>query len=259
MFINGAIRYMNTHPSQSINLKADLRIVCLVLLAVITAMFLIWKPWASAGASDRTVEVTGETKLTAKPDEFVFYPMYQFKNADKEAALAELSSKSDEVTAKLQSLGVAENKIKTSSSGYDYPIAVDMNEDEATYSLQFTITVADLDEAQKVQDYLVTTSPTGSVSPQAGFSDKKRKDLENRAREEATKDARKKVEQMANNLDFKIGKVKSISDGSGFGDVIPYAARGTTAMAAEDAKSSLSVQPGENDFNYSVTVTYFIK
>jgi uncharacterized protein len=249
---------MSTQTSQKLNFNVDLRIVSMLLLAVIAVMLLVWKPWASTGATDRTVEVTGDAKLTAKPDEFAFYPMYQFTNADKNVALDELGKKSDEVIAKLKDLGVPENKIKTNSSGYDYPIATDLRADEATYTLQFTVTVPSLEDAQKVQDYLITTTPMGSVSPQATFSDKKRKELENQAREEATKDARKKVEQMADNLEFKIGKVKAINDGSGFGDVFPLS-RGSASMAAEDAKSSLNVQPGENDFNYSVTVTYYIK
>lgn len=244
--------------NRKVNLTVDLRLVIAALLVAIVAMLIIWKPWSSTGASSRTVEVTGDATISAKPDEYVFYPNYQFKNADKAAALEELTKKSDEVVAKLKDLGVDDSKIKTDSSGYDMPMYYDTDSKDATYNLQLTVTVSKLDLAQKVQDYLVTTNPTGSVSPQASFSDAKRKSLESEARDKATKDARSKADQMAENLGFSLGKVKSIQDDAGFGDVFPLA-RGA-AMSAEDAAtSSFKVMPGENDLNYSVSVTYFIK
>ncbi|HUS26338.1 MAG TPA: SIMPL domain-containing protein [Nevskiaceae bacterium] len=247
-----------TANKSKLNVSLDLRIIVLVLLAVIVAMLFIWKPWASTPANARTVEVTGEAKLTDKPDEFVFYPSYQFKNTDKSAALAELTKKSDEVVAKLKALGVADSKIKTNSSGFDYRVYAEDSSNEATYTLQLTVTVGTTALTQKVQDYLVTTSPSGAVSPQASFSDSKRKNLESTARNLATKDARKKADQMAANLGFKVGKVKSVSDSQGF-NTLPFAAgRGTSAAVADTKTESLTVQPGENDLDYSVTVEYFI-
>jgi len=249
----------NTNSSaRKMNLTVDLRLVVAVLLVVIVAMLIIWKPWSSGGTSSRTVEVTGDATITAKPDEYVFYPNYQFKDADKAVALENLTKKSDEIVAKLKALGVDDSKIKTDSSGYDMPMYYDTESKDATYTLQLTVTVSKLDLAQKVQDYLVSTNPTGSVSPQANFSEGKRKELESQARDKATKDARAKGDQMAKNLGFSLGKVKTIQDDSGFGDVFPLA-RGAMMSAEDTASSSLKVQPGENDLNYSVTVTYFIK
>lgn len=244
--------------SRKLNLSIDLKWITVALAVVIVAMLFIWKPWATRGVGERTVEVTGDATITAKPDQYVFYPSYEFKNQDKAAALAALSQKSDEIVAKLKSLGVANNKIETNASGYDMPVYYDTDNKNATYTLQVTITVNDLKLAQKVQDYLVTTSPTGAVSPSVDFSDKMRRQLESQARDQSTKDARSKGEQMAKNLGFKLGKVKTIQDDTGFGDYFPAMSRGTSAAAAEDT-SSLTVQPGENDFTYSVTVTYFIK
>lgn len=234
----------------SITLKFDYRIVSAVLLVIIVGMLAFWQPWNRT--SDRTVEVTGEATLKAEPDEFVFSHSYEFKNADKQAALSDLSKKSDEVIAKLKELGVADSQIKTNSSGYDYPYYKD-GTSTPTYTLSLTITLASKDMAQKVQDYLVGTSPTGSVSPQATFSETKRKELESQARDQATKDARTKADQSAKNLGFSVGAVKTVNDGAGFGGIAYPTMRGL----AEDSLK-LSIQPGENDLNYSVTVVYFI-
>lgn len=242
-----------TTQSPKLNLAIDLRFVVGALLVVIIAMLLIWRPWSAA--SDRTIEVTGSATLKAIPDAFVFYPTYEFKNASKEIALGELSKKSDQVVVKLKELGVPESSIKTTSSGYDPTLYPEYEGKEATYSLRMTVTIDNKELAQKVQDYLVSTAPTGTVSPLPTFSQAKQKELEATARDQATKDARQKASQTASNLGFGLGSVKAVRDGLGFGAIEPYPA--TTELDA--AGRSLGLQPGENELSYSVTVTYYIR
>jgi uncharacterized protein YggE len=240
-------------------LTLDFRTISIALVIIIVAMLALWRPWMPSDANAKTIQITGDAKLSAKPDQFSFSPSYEFTNSDRTAALADLTAKSDEITTKLKDLGINSDKIKTNSSGYDYPVYYPVKGNgNATYTLQFTITTESLDIAQKVEDYLVTTNPTAAVSPQASFSDAKQKELENQARDAATKDARTKADQLANNLGFKIGSVKSVSDSQGFGIPIYPLSGGVAAPMAADTKS-LEVQPGENDLNYSVTVVYFIK
>jgi uncharacterized protein YggE len=125
--------------------------------------------------------------------------------------------------------------------------------------LRPTAIVANRELAQKVQDYLVSTSPTGQISPQTGFSTTKQKQLESKARDDATKDARAKADQSAKNLGFKVAKVKSIQDGTNFGGITPMMLKDSAAGSSEAITSSLAVQPGQNDLTYSVTVIYYIK
>ena len=245
-----------------VNLSVDLRYVIIFLVLVIAAMLFLWKPWTEASTSDdRTVTVTGDAQVKAEPDEYVFYPTYEFKDANKEAALAALTKKSEEVTKGLKDLGVAENKIKTNSDAHNYPeYFLDKNTGQNTYNLRLTVTVNDKELTQKVQDYLVNTSPLGQISPATSFSEEKRKELESQARDQATKDARAKADQAAKNIGFKVGKVKSIDDGSGFGGVQPMPARDMMLSSGAEARSSsLSVQPGENELNYSVKVVYYVR
>lgn len=247
--------------SSRLNISLSWPVVALILAGVIVAMLLIWKPWSGAAYSDdRIVTVQGEATIKAEPDEFVFNPSYEFKNADKEKALSELTKKSDEVINKLKAMGIDESRIKTNASGNNYNFYFDQQNNTNNYNLTITITVNNLERAQEIQDYLVTTSPTGSVSPHVKFSEQKRKQLESQARDEATKDARAKADQSAQNLGFKIGKVKSVEDGNGFGGIIPLYSGARDLAITEDAKQqSLSVQPGENDLNYTVKVVYFLK
>jgi len=243
-----------------LNISLDYRLISVVLLVVIAAMLFAWRPWSAAKTSDRTIDVTGTATVSARPDEFVFYPAYEFKSADKAAALEQMTAKSNEVVAGLKNLGVEETNIKTNSDSWSYPTTLrgEAGSNETTYTLRLTVTTNSEELTQKVQDYLVSTSPTGTISPQATFSEAKRKELEAQARDAATKDARSKAEQSAKNLGFKLADVKAVNDGSGFGTTYPAYDMATT-LEARSSADSLSIQPGENDLTYSVTVTYYIR
>lgn len=248
-------------PSNKLRFSLDLRVLSALLLITIITILIIWKPWASIASNNRTITVTGEAKITEPPDEFTFMPNFEFQDANKDTALSSLTKKSDEIVKKLLELGVPENKIKTNSDGYDYrtyyfnDLAKTFN-----YTLRPTIVVSSQDMAQKVQDYLVTTTPTGQVSPITGFSASKKKALEAKARDEATKDARTKADQSAKNLGFKIAKVKSIEDSNSFAGIgKPMMMADTAAASAELRSTNLAIQPGENDINYIVSVVYYIR
>lgn len=245
-----------------LNLRLDYRILCGALLVIIVAMLALWKPWhAAPSTKDRTVTVTGQASLHAAPNEFVFSPMYQFKNSDKQAAVQELTAKSSSIVAGLKKLGVAASKIQTNANSWAYP-SYDNTDNTATYTLNLTVTVTDNDAlVQKVEDYLVGSSPTGALTPSASFSTEKQKALQANARNKAIQDAKAKAGQSASNLGFALGAVKSVDDSNGFGGgIYPMTAKTTTLDAiGGSVDSSLAVQPGENTLNYSVTVAYYIR
>lgn len=255
--------HVDTKPSLKSRLKLMFwKLTSLVLLIALIISVVLWKPWqANIKASDRTVTVTGDTTIKAEPDEFVFYPSYSFTNADKQAAITAMTKKSDEIVAKLKELGVASSKIKTDSSNYG-EIYLPEPSNGNTYTLRLTVTVGAKELAQKVQDYLLTTSPSGSVTPQASFSTAKRKQLESQARDKAEEDARARAEQSAKNLGFKLSNVKSVEDGNmGYGFCGPSGLCAGPTRAEDTSTSSppkMSLQPGENELPYSVKVTFYI-
>lgn len=250
---------MATSSQQTINV--DFRLVSAVLAVVIIAMLALWRPWQGQyDQNGRTVTVTGETTVKAVPDRFTFYPSYQAENPDKAAALNEATEKANEIAAKLKEMGVADKSIKTDVNGYRNYRGTDVTsqDEEYVYSAVVTVEVDNKDLAQKVQDYLATTAPEGSVTPQPTFSEEKRKQVETTARDQATKEARKKADQSAQNLGFRIAGVKAVKDSAGFGDIIPMYSQD---IAASDGKTTAApaLQPGENQLTYSVTVEYYIR
>jgi uncharacterized protein YggE len=243
------------------------RYLVILLVIVIGVMLGLWRPWTSQPQiSGRTISITGDSTLKATPDEFVFSPSYDFTNVDKQTALTALTSQSNTMIAKLKGLGVADNQIQTNSTGNNsYFYSYTTNQDNTfTYTLYLTIKVDSQSLAQKVQDYLTTTSPTGDVSPSAQFSNAKQKNLENQARTAAIKDARSKAEQSAQNLGFKLGAVKSVDDSNGFSNPGPCGGFGVcsgvnNAISLQSGSApSLAVQPGQNELDYSIGVVYYI-
>lgn len=248
-------------------IRLNFRLISIVLSIVILAMFGIWQPWQSAGT--QTISMVGEASVKAAPDEFTFYPTYQKDGATSTDAISAVAKVGNEVVAKLKELGVVEKNIKTStSSSPDYAKPyIGIPEQElgttpggylATYSV--TITLDDKDLAQKVLDYLITTSPLYGVSPQSTFSAETRKELEAAARSKAVADAKIKARQTAEELEVKVGRVVSVSEPQ-WGGPIPVMSTNGREIAVDTASPVTSpvLLTGEETVTYSVTVVFRLR
>jgi uncharacterized protein YggE len=246
-----------------------------IVIGLVLVMVLVWKPWQSnIKASDRVITVNGEATLTATPDEYVFTPTYDFTDADQQTALSQLTTMSNQLVSKLEALGVASKDIQTSSNGYSSggylpisPVPVSQDNGQYTYELDPTITIDDnANLAQKVQNYLVTTNPTGDVSPSVDFSTAMQNSLADKARGQAEQNARANAEQSAKNLGFKIAAVKTVVDGGLNSNNYPTPCSGSSGGICagsnmdlnSSSSSSLDLQPGQNQLYYSVQVQYYI-
>jgi uncharacterized protein len=236
-------------------ISLDLRFVVLVLLALMTAMLVVWKPWT--GTAKRTIDITGEAVSKAEPDQYQFNPQYQKKGTDRAAIQQELTGQINTVITKLEELGVAESDITLQSSTYDNYYNDGTSE---VTSNSLTVTVTDKALSQKVQDYLLTTTPTGQITPYPTFSNAKRREVEKVSRVDAIADAKSKAKQTAGELGLKVGKVVAVSDPQN-GVMMPMYAKGYAAdtLSSGTRESSLPILPGKQDVNYSVQVTFELK
>ena len=252
---------MELASKNKLNISISWTIVSLLLVLTNITTVILWKPWNSTSAVTRKVSVSGEAKIKAVPDEYVLSPYFEFANADRIKATEELTKQGATITAKLKELGVKDEQIKSSTTGYDRYSYAPTDTLANTLQLQYTITVSDKDMAQKVQDYLLTLKPKGQISPAAQFSETKRKELETQARDKAIADAKTRATKTAEQLGAKIGKVITISDGSSYGGgPIAISGMASTMEAKLDTTvSSLPVQVGQDEFNYTVSVEYELK
>jgi len=217
-----------------------------------------WSPWSDSG---RTVTVTGESTITAQPDEFVFNPYYTASAKDRTQATTAVRKTGDQVVSKLKALGVAEEDIKTDISAYDFSLRAEggqSKEFEASYAL--TITLDNEELAQQVFDYLLTTKAQGSISPQVNFSNDTRANLKSQARMAAVNNAQSQAEEIADELGQSVTKAISVEEVSGF-DVIPYYGGGAEDRPAADSllQETAELLPGQQDLTFSVKVTFGLR
>jgi uncharacterized protein YggE len=179
--------------NQTLSLKINLKIVCLLLLTIIATMLFVWKPWDTSANGARKITIVGEAEIEAVPDEFVFYPTFNRTGTDQQKLKEELNTFGQKLQVDLKGLGVKEEDITLDSSSYDLYYYEKPDSEEKTVTLATTVKVSDKELAQKVQDYLAQTDAQGQLTAQSQFSEKKRKDLETEARDKAIEDARTKA------------------------------------------------------------------
>ncbi len=80
--------------------------------------------------------------------------------------------------------------------------------------------------------------------------------LQNQAREEAIKQARKKAKSIAKAGDFKLGKLVSIQEGY---YPIPYPSYGLGGVEAKDAGASPTLEPGSQEISVNINLVYEIR
>ncbi len=249
---------------KQVTISLNFRTLSLILLGLylitVGIMLYLWQPWSVSPVDARKITVTGEAVIEAEPDEFQFNPTYNFTSDTQDGAIQEAADKSTEVVAELKKLGVEDKDIKINGYSHDWYWYYDEDDGNHT-SVNITITVNDKDQAQKVQDYLLTTEPEGQITPWPSFSESKSKELETQARSEAVADAKSKAQASADELEVRVGKVISVSEGNGFGDYpIAYAEKDMMiGLDSAEAPRSIPVQPGEDEFRYNVTVIFELK
>lgn len=246
-----------------VQFSLNLKVVCIVLLAVIAGMLVVWKPWAGK-TIQKTITVAGQATIERAPDEYVFNPHFT-ASADTSAAATDKATKAGNATiTKLKALGVKDDQLATHVDAYNNgateiePLATtDGATGTYTATYQITCKVGDKELAQKIADYLATSGATGSITPQANFKEATRNQLDTEAREKAIDDARKKAELEARKLGVKLGKVTSVSEEQ-FGDVVPLGAPGEL-KATDATDSSPPVLSGTQPYTFSIKVSFAIR
>ena len=79
-----------------------------------------------------------------------------------------------------------------------------------------------------------------------------RQSIDLKAREQAISDAKQKAEAQANELGVKLGKVVTVDEIQGFGEIIPL-----EATTVSDSKAAL--HPGQQELRIQLSVKFEIK
>jgi len=249
--------------SKTLSFNIDLHLVIAILFAIIIGMIALWRPWESTKI-ERKITINGSATIQSTPDEFSFSPYYERTGTNTTALKNELNTFGTKLIDEVVKLGVKQDDITLNSNGYNRleiaPVGPDGtstdDSNSQTVTLSVSIKAPTKDIAQKVQDYLAKTDAKGSLTSQPIFSQTKRQNLEDEARDKAIKDARTKAERSAKNLGVTVGKVIEIKESQ---DGIAYPLYAKGAPEADTSISSLPVTPGKESVSSNVEVIFEIR
>jgi uncharacterized protein len=217
----------------------------------------------------RTITVTGEGKITAKPDLARVSLSVVSTGATVEAVSTDNNQKMAAIAQEIKNLGIKAEDIQTSQYNlypqYDYNNPIYLEGDVKTeaprilgYNLSQSLDVKIRDLALIDQ---VLDKGTAAGANQVGALSFEIDDdgaLKQDARDEAFKIAREKADKMASAAGVRIGRVVTFSEG--FGGPMPVYANFSREMAQDSASAvGAAVEVGSQELAINVSVTYEIE
>ena len=230
-----------------------IRIAALVVAAAAVVAFAgVGRPDSAGGASKPTggITVTGTGTLTSVPDEATFTVGVQTQGSTAREALASNSEQMRRVIGAVRSAGVSKDDIQTQDVSVSANYSDGNQIDGYSASNSVLVTIRDLTRAGKVLDAASNAGANQVYGPSLSRSDQDA--LERKALRDAVGEARTKAEVLAKAAGVSLGGVTAITEGSS-GGAEPY-----YATDLRMAKADAPIEPGTQDIQASVTVTFAI-
>lgn len=261
-------------------MKFRRRVFPLITLANIFVIVLIasygagaWKELKDAvrGDTKLQISVSGEGKVTARPDIAIINASVVTQEEFLKEAQGDNTKKTNVLVAYLKSVGVQESDIKTVGYNiypqYSYPrpcysdVCPQMTESPRITGYQvrtaYEIKVRDLEKAGEILGGVVGAgaNEVGGIN----FTIDEPDQLQADARKKAIDDAKVKAEKLAKDLGRRLGPIMNFSEGGYYPPIIYR----TEAMVADGkgggGMASPSIPPGENEIIVNVSVTYELR
>lgn len=209
---------------------------------------------------------TGEGKITEVPDTATVYIGVTQTSNNVVDAKNKTNSAINKVIANIKALGISEKDIKTTNYSINpnyetgnvvpmmYPIRDGGNNITGyTATQNLEVKVKPTEKINKVIDSITKDGANLVGGINFTFSDEMLEKLENKAREEAINNAKKKAQNLANASGIRLGKIVNVIESSnGF----PRPLMMGTSEAKSDSSQPTNVAPGENTVTVSVTIYY---
>lgn len=203
--------------------------------------------------------VTGEGKAQIKPDKATINLGVQANDVSTQTVQDQMNKNINAVTAAIKQQGIDEKDIQTAqytiNPTYDYTSG---NQKITGYqgSTNVAVTVRDINNVNKVIDAATANGANQVGSPQ--FSNADNSSALDQARSLAIADAKKKAQSAASAAGFSLGKIINYSESQGGQPVpVPFIAGG--GVAQSKAVPPTQVEPGQNEVDLQVTLTYEVK
>jgi len=204
-----------------------------------------------------TFDVSGEGKVTAKPDVASVTAGIQVQAPSVKSAQDQINSVINKVSQAIKQTGVDSKDIQTINYSvyptYDYG-GGSQRITGYTASTNLSIKVRNLDNVNSVID-AATNNGANQVSGVSFEIDDKTK-LENEARQKAVDAAKKKAEQAAQIAGFKLGRIINYSEN--FQGLIRPVMQAAVVDKASGGTAT-DIEPGSTEVTINVTLSYEIQ
>jgi uncharacterized protein len=237
------------------NLRRTLLVAALVLAAAAVAGVAQPRLGHSAtpipAASGRTITVTGNGSATAVPDRASWSFSVDTRGATASAALSSNADAANAIVAALKGAGVAAADLQTTEVSLDPQTSQDGTKIigyAASSSVSVTATIG---SSGALVDAAVKAGATGVSGPSLAVSDQDA--LYADALKSAIANASAKAKTIADATGVQLGDVQTVVEGSSSTPVV-WGAVDKAAPAA----GSVAVEPGTQEVDATVTVTYAI-
>ena len=204
-----------------------------------------------------TIAISAEGKVTAKPDIAAISIGVQTEKRTVSEAQDENTKRMNAIIEKMKSMGIAAEDIKTTNyniwPAYDYVNGRSV-ERGFTVSQSIDVKVRNLDLTGKV---LAAAGELGANQiGGVNFTIDDPEELRQQARLEALDAAKKKAQALAQAAGVKLGKVVGFSESAG--GALPIYYKAYAEGMGGGGQTTPDVQPGSQDVEVNVTVTYEI-
>lgn len=207
-----------------------------------------------------TFDVTGEGIAAAVPDTAQINLGIEVENPSATQAQQEANKIINNISEKLQSLGIKKENIKTTR--YNVYPKRKYTEGKSTidgYQVNVNLLV-EVDDLEKINQAIDAATSLGAN--QIGqlnltISDDKKEKLLQQAREKAIKNAKQQAADLTNAAGVKLGKIVNIHEN------LPLSSRPVYEMARSDVQEDIGggetqIQPGESEIKVTITLSYEI-
>lgn len=205
-----------------------------------------------------TVNGTGE--ISAIPDTALLTLGVEKSTPTVQAAKDQVNKIINQITADIKNLGVQVKDIKTTNYSvnpqYDYTNGKN-TVTGYTVSANIEVRLQPIDKANSAIDVATKDGATQVGNVQFVVDEKKQKDLEKQARQEAIKDAKDKAQSISQSAGIHLGRIVDVQENEGnTPGPRPYMMSAKAADSAGQAAPPTELNPGENKITSTVSLSY---
>lgn len=216
---------------------------------------------ANSNKPDTKISAIGDYSTFLEPDEASLYIRIDTTALNSSEASSKNAQISKNVIAALKSKGLTDKEIDTSSYNvYEkqdyYPLTEKPENDTKEYIASHSIRVK-TNNVNKTGEYIDAALQNGGTSVDSvsfDLSDERKADIHDEAFRIASERAKESAKNKADVLDVNLGRLVDVSESTGGN----YPWVGMTESVAKDSDDRTEINPQQQEYRISVTLTYEI-